>query len=32
MAVQRKGDYGPLIHVINAPPTLTKHEAKKHRY
>jgi len=32
VAVQRKGDYRPLMHIVNAPPTLTKHEAKKHRY
>jgi len=32
MVVQRKGDYRPLIHVVNASPILTKHKAKKHRY
>jgi len=32
MAVQKKEDYGPSGHVVNAPTTLTKHEAKKYSY
>ena len=32
MAVQKKGDYRPSGHVINAPTILTKYEAKKYSY
>ena len=32
VAKNRSRDYNPVIHVVNTPPTLPKHEAKKSRY
>jgi len=32
VAKKRPRDYNPMIHVVNAPPILSKHKAKKHRY
>jgi len=29
---KKKGNYWPLGHIVNAPTTLTKHEAKKYSY
>jgi len=32
VAKNRSRDYNPAMHVVNAPPTLPKHKAKKSRY
>jgi len=32
VAKNRSRDYNPVMHVVNAPPTLPKHKAKKSRY
>jgi len=32
VAKNRSRDYNPVMHVVNTPPTLPKHEAKKSRY
>jgi len=32
VAKKRLRDYNPTMHIANAPPTLSKHKAKKCRY
>jgi len=32
VAKNRSRDYNPAMHIINTPPILPKHEAKKSRY
>jgi len=32
VAKKRPRDYNPAMHIVNAPPTLSKHEVKKRRY
>jgi len=29
---EKKGNYEPLEHIVNAPTTLTKHKTKKYSY
>jgi len=32
VAKKRPRDYNPAMYIVNTPPTLSKHEAKKCRY